>query len=76
MILGAIIFFGATIRGLGFVPVVLITAFAAALSGRQNSPLFATILAVALAVLCTLIFVIGLRFAVPMIGPWLRLQGA
>lgn len=69
---GTIIFFGATIRGLGFVPVVLVSAMATALSSRHNSPLFAAILAVALTVMCTLIFVIGLRLTVPWVGPWLR----
>ena len=71
MIVGVIIFFGATIRGLGFVPVVLISSFVAALSSRLNSPLFALMLAVTLTVLCTLIFVIGLGMSVPWFGPWL-----
>jgi hypothetical protein len=76
LILGTIIFFGATIRGLGFIPVVLVSAAVSALSSRHNSPLFAIILAVALTVMCTLIFVIGLRLTVPMFGPWMQLQGA
>lgn len=71
LILGAIAFFGATIRGLGFVPVVLITAFASAMASRLNAPLFAALLAVGLTVLCTLIFKIGLGLGVPLVGPWL-----
>lgn len=76
LVLGTIIFFGATIRGLGFIPVVFVSGFAAALSSRHNSPLFAAMLAVTLTVMCTLIFVIGLRLTVPWVGPWLRFQGA
>ncbi|GLQ09453.1 membrane protein [Devosia yakushimensis] len=71
LIIGVIVFFGLTIRGLGFVPVVLIGSFGAAMASRLNSPLFAIILAVALTVMCTLIFVIGLGMSVPMFGPWL-----
>jgi hypothetical protein len=66
-----IAFFGATVRGLGLVPVVLISAFATALASRLNSPLFAALLAVAVTVLCTLIFKIGLGLGVPTFGPWL-----
>ena len=73
LIIGVIIFFGATIRGLGFVPVVFISAFAAALASRLNSPVFAVLLAVTLTVMCTVIFVIGLGMSVPWFGPWLGL---
>ncbi|MEO8684591.1 MAG: tripartite tricarboxylate transporter TctB family protein [Devosia sp.] len=71
LIIGVVIFFGATMRGLGFVPVVLVSSFAAALSSRLNSPLFAILLAITLTVMCTLIFVIGLGMSVPWFGPWL-----
>lgn len=76
LVLGTIIFFGATIRGLGFIPVVFVSAFAAALSSLHNSPLFAALLALTLTVLCTLIFVVGLGLTVPLVGPWLQFQGA
>ncbi|MGV3575871.1 MAG: tripartite tricarboxylate transporter TctB family protein [Devosia sp.] len=71
LIVGVVIFFGATIRGLGFVPVVFIGAFASAMASRLNSPLFAALLATGLTVLCTAIFVIGLGMTVPWFGPWL-----
>ena len=71
LIIGVIIFFGATIRGLGFVPVVFISAFVAALSSRLNSPIFAALLAITLTVMCTLIFVVGLGMSVPWFGPWM-----
>lgn len=71
LIIGVVIFFGATIRGLGFVPVVFIGAFGSAMASRLNSPLFAALLAAGLTVLCTAIFVIGLGMTVPWFGPWL-----
>lgn len=76
LIIGVIVFFGATIRGLGFVPVVLISSFAAALSSRLNSPLFSILLAITLTVMCTLIFVVGLGMSVPLFGLWLGPLGA
>ena len=71
LIVGVIIFFATTIRGLGFVPVVFISSFVAALASRLNSPVFAVLLAITLTVMCTLIFVIGLGMSVPLVGPWL-----
>jgi len=73
LILGVIGFFAATIRGLGFVPVVVIAAFATAMASRMNSPLYAALLAIGLTVMCGLIFKIGLGFQVPWFGPWLGL---
>lgn len=72
MVLGTIVFFAATIRGLGFIPVVLISSAATALSSRRNSILSAVIISVGLCVLCLLVFVIGLGLIVPWFGPWLR----
>ena len=71
LILGVIIFFGATIRGLGFVPVVAIAAFVTAMASKMNSPIFAALLAIGLTVMCALIFKVGLGFQVPWFGPWL-----
>ena len=62
----------ATVRGLGFVPVVAISAFATAMASRQNNPLFSAMLAVTLCVMCVLIFVVGLGLIVPLFGPWLQ----
>ncbi|SDG83132.1 tripartite tricarboxylate transporter TctB family protein [Pelagibacterium luteolum] len=72
LILGTIVFFGATIRGLGFIPVVFLSALATAFSSRANNPIAAVIIAVSLCALCLLIFVVGLGLLVPWFGPWLR----
>ena len=72
LVLGAIAFFAATLRGLGFIPVVLITGFATAISSRRNSPIAALIISAGLCILCTLIFVVGLGLIVPWVGPWLQ----
>ena len=72
LVLGTIIFFATTIRGLGFIPVVLISGFATALSSSRNSLVQALIISVGLCLLCYLIFVVGLGMLVPLVGPWLR----
>lgn len=72
LVLGTIMFFAATIRGLGFIPVVLISGLATALSSSRNSLPSALVISVGLCVLCMLIFVVGLGLLVPWIGPWLR----
>ena len=72
LVLGTIIFFAATIRGLGFIPVVLISGFATALSSSRNNLLQALVISVGLCLLCYVIFVVGLGLLVPLVGPWLR----
>jgi len=72
LVLGTIIFFAATLRGLGFLPVVLISGFATAISSSRNTLLSALVVSVGLCILCMLIFVVGLGLIVPWIGPWLR----
>lgn len=72
LVLGTVIFFAATIRGLGFIPVVLIAGFATAMSSRRNTILSSLVVSVGLCVLCFLIFIVGLGLLVPWFGPWLR----
>jgi len=72
LVLGTVVFFAAAIRGLGFIPVVAISAFAAALASRNNNWLSAAVIAAGLCVLCLVVFVVGLGLLVPLVGPWLR----
>lgn len=72
LILGALVFFGATVRGLGLVPALFGAALLSALGSRQNGPVAALAIAVALTVACVLIFHVGLGVTVPLFGPWLR----
>lgn len=72
LLLGAIAFFGVTVRGLGLVPALFLTAFASALASSHNTVVSAFVLAAALTTLCTLIFIIGLGVPLAPFGPWLR----
>ena len=72
LILGAIAFFGASVRGLGLAPALFVTAFAAALASAENGVLRAAAIGLCLMVFCVAIFSYGLGVTAPLIGPWLR----
>lgn len=71
----AVIFFAVTVRGLGFVPTVFVTVLVTSLASRMNSPTSAILIAIGLTAMSTLIFVVGLRLQVPLVGPWLGGRG-
>jgi Tripartite tricarboxylate transporter TctB family len=70
-ILGAPIFFGLTVRGLGFVPSIFVTTLIAALAGLKLKPVYAALLAVAVTIFCTLVFSVALGLPFRRFGPWL-----
>jgi Tripartite tricarboxylate transporter TctB family len=72
LILGAIVVFGLTVRGLGLVPSVFVTSLLASLASRETKPPAALVLAVGLTVVSVAIFVVALSLRLPIIGPWLR----
>ena len=72
LLVGAILFFGATIRGLGLVPALFFTVFASAMASRRNTLPSALLLAAGMTAFCVLIFSYGLGVTIPLFGPWLR----
>jgi hypothetical protein len=70
-ILPAPIFFGFTVRGLGFVPALFLTALIASFASQRMRPLTAVLLAAGLTVFCLLVFSYGLNLPFLAIGPWL-----
>jgi hypothetical protein len=73
LILAALVYFGATVRGLGLVAAIFGAGLLSALASRRNPPLAALVIAAALTLACVLIFHFGLGVAVPLFGPWLKL---
>ena len=76
MLVAGIVFFGATIEGLGLAPTLFVTTFVAALAcrgvgPRGVGPLKALGISVGLTVLCLGIFVGLLRLRLPLLGDWL-----
>lgn len=72
LLLGAIVFFGASVRGLGLAPTLFVAAFVAALASPENTLARAAIIALALTAFCVAIFSYGLGVSLPLLGPWLR----
>lgn len=72
-ILPAPVFFGLTVRGLGFVPALFITTLIASQASVRMRPLAALVLAVVVTIASTLIFSYGLGLPFRRFGPWLGL---
>lgn len=70
LIIGAITIFGLTVRGLGLIPSVFLTALLSTLASRQVRPWTALAFAVGLTLLSFLIFVVALSLRLPLLGPW------
>lgn len=68
----ALVFFGFTVRRLGFVPTAAVTALVTTLASAKVRPLMAVAVAAGLTVVSTLIFVYGLQLRIPLFGPWLQ----
>jgi hypothetical protein len=70
LLAAAVLLFGLTVEGAGLVPALFLTAFLAGLAGRGTGPVRAALIAVALTVLCVLVFVVGLQLRLPLLGTW------
>ncbi|MTH65452.1 tripartite tricarboxylate transporter TctB family protein [Paracoccus shanxieyensis] len=71
-ILPAPIFFGLTVRGLGFVPALFVTTLIASQASVRMRPLHALVLAVLVTIMSTLIFSYGLGLPFRRFGPWVQ----
>jgi len=70
-ILPAPIFFGLTVRDLGFVPAIFCTALIASFASARMRPLHALAVSAAVTVFSTSVFVKGLGLPFVLFGPWL-----
>ncbi|MET0483896.1 MAG: tripartite tricarboxylate transporter TctB family protein [Aestuariivirgaceae bacterium] len=70
-ILPAPIFFGLTVRGLGFVPSIFLTALVAAFASRRMTPGLAVLLAAGLTLFSVAVFSYALGLPFQRFGPWL-----
>jgi hypothetical protein len=71
LIIGALLVFGLTVRGLGLVPTIFLTAILSALASRHTGLLMGLALALGLTVVSVLIFVVALGLRLPLLGPWI-----
>ena len=72
LVTGAIVYFAATVRGLGMAPALGGAVLIAALSTGRVSLRAALVLSVVLTTFCIVIFLFALQLPYPVIGPWLR----
>ena len=70
LVVGATLFFGFTLRGLGLAPVLVLIVLATAWASRYASWRTAVPLALGLAVFCTVLFVRLLGLPLPLLGSW------
>ncbi|MDK1385648.1 tripartite tricarboxylate transporter TctB family protein [Sinorhizobium sp. 8-89] len=71
-ILPAPIFFGLTVRGLGFVPAIFCTALIACFASHRMKPHWALAISLALTVFSVAVFSYGLNLPFERFGPWVR----
>src|SRR5262245_10635431 len=71
LILPAPVFFGLTVRGLGFVPAVFLTSFIASFASIRMKPFAALVLSVSVTVFSYVVFSRGLGLPFRTFGPWL-----
>lgn len=72
LLVGGLVFFGATVRGLGLAPSLFVTVFTSAFASQRTGFLGALALAAALTFICTAIFIWALGMPLAVIGPWAR----
>lgn len=70
-ILPAPIFFGLTVRGIGFVPAIFVTTLIAALASFKMRLHWALVLAASVTLFATVVFSYGLGLPFRRFGPWL-----
>ena len=71
-ILPAPVVFGLTVRGLGFVPALFLTAFIACFASHRMSVIWAVILSAAITVFSVAVFSYALGLPFERFGPWTR----
>ncbi|MGR8962545.1 tripartite tricarboxylate transporter TctB family protein [Rhizobium leguminosarum] len=71
-ILPAPVFFGLTVRGLGFAPALFFTAFIACFASQKMNVVFAIVLSLLLTIFSVAVFSYGLGLPFERFGPWVR----
>jgi hypothetical protein len=71
LVLGSLVFFAVTVRGLGLAASLAATTFMAGLSSGKLSPLPAAVLSLALTAFCVAVFIYALGLPYRVVGPWL-----
>ena len=71
LIMGALAFFGLTVRGLGLAPALFVTTFMSAIASEKTGVVGAATMAAGLVFISMVIFVWALGLPLRVVGPWL-----
>ena len=71
LIVGATLFYGLALRGLGLLPILVVVVLATAWASRYASLKASVPLALGIAAFCSVLFIKGLGLPLPLVGPWL-----
>ena len=74
LVIGAVLFFGFVVRGLGLAPAVLIVVLATAWASRYAGLRSSLLLSIGLAAFCAVLFIRLLGLPLPLTGPWLSVD--
>ena len=74
LLIGAVLFFGFALRGLGLAPAVLVVVLVTAWASRYAALRSSLLLSVGLAAFCAFLFIRLLGLPLPLTGPWLSLD--
>jgi hypothetical protein len=74
LLIGAVLFFGFVLQGLGLAPALLVVVLATAWASRYAKWRNSLLLSIGLAAFCTLLFIRLLGLPLPMTGPWLSID--
>ena len=70
--LAAPVVFALTVRKLGLLPAIALTALLCVYASRRATASLAVLLCIALTLFCLGVFSYGLGLPLPLLGPWLR----
>ncbi len=73
LIIGAVLFFGITVRGLGVIGALFGATLLAALARSRTSWIMAIVIASGITALSVVVFIFALRLRLPLFGPWIPL---
>lgn len=71
LVIASILFFAVTVRGLGFAPALIGTGLLAGLSSGKLGWLQSLLVAVAIAIFGSLVFIYAIKLPYPLIGSWI-----
>jgi hypothetical protein len=71
VIVAGVLFFGATVRGLGLVPSLFVATLLSTFASHRIGVVAAVLIAGGLTALCMMIFVVALQLRLALFGPWI-----